>query len=122
MDWTIWKKRLALDGHIRTGRFVAPNFALELEPGFVAAARLNPSKRQVQSVGVGEIPAGALAPSAHKSNVSDSATIRRTISEVCAKVGNAGGKLGLLIPDVAARVALLQFAKLCRTIIDKLRP
>ncbi|HMD87384.1 MAG TPA: hypothetical protein VKO18_22070, partial [Terriglobia bacterium] len=112
MNWTRWKKRLGLEGHIHTGRFVAPTFALDLEPGFVAAARLNPSKRQVRSVGVRELPAGALVPSANKANVTDSKALRRTIAEVSERVGNVGGKLGLLIPDVAARVALLQFEAL----------
>jgi hypothetical protein len=112
MNWAIWKKRLGLDGHSHTGHFVAPTFALDLEPGFVAGARLNLSKRQVQSVGVRELPAGALAPSANKTNLTDSAVIRRTITEVCERVGNAGGRLGLLIPDVAVRVALMQFETL----------
>jgi hypothetical protein len=112
MDWNTWKKRLGWEGHTHTGRFVAPTFALDLEPGFVAAARLNPSRRQVQSVGIREFPPGALAPSANKSNVTDNAAIRRTIAEVSERVGNVGGRLGLLIPDVAARVALLQFETL----------
>jgi hypothetical protein len=85
---------------------------LDLEPGFVAAARLNPSKRRVQSVGVRELPAGVLAPSANKSNVTDNAVVRRTIAEVTERVGNRGGRVGLLIPDVAVRVALLQFETL----------
>ena len=112
MSWAIWKKRLGLGGHTHTGYFVAPRFALDLEPGFVAAARLNPSKRQVQSVGVRELPAGALVPSANKSNVTDNAVVRRTIAEVSERVGNVGGRMGLLIPDVAVRVALLQFETL----------
>ena len=88
VDWQTWKKRLGVGGHKHAGNFVAPTFALELESGFVAAARLNPSKRQVQSVGVRELPQGALAPSANKSNVTDSAVLRRTIAEVSEKVGN----------------------------------
>jgi hypothetical protein len=112
MNWATWKKRLGLEGHTHTGRFVAPTFALDLEAGFVVAARLNPSKRRVQSVGVRELPEGALAPSANKSNVTDSAAVRRTIAEVSERVGNVGGRLGLLIPDVAVRVALLQFETL----------
>ena len=106
------EKTLGLGGHTHAGHFVAPTFALDLEPGFVAAARLNPSKRQVQSVGVRELPAGALAPSANKSNVTDNAMVRRTIAEVSERVGNGGGRVGLLIPDVAVRVALLQFETL----------
>jgi hypothetical protein len=112
MDWTRWKKRLRVERHTHAGRFVTPTFALDLEPGFVAAARLSPSKREVRSVGLGELPAGVLAPSANKPNITDSKALRRTIAEVSEKVGNAGGKLGLLIPDVAARVALLQFETL----------
>jgi type IV pilus assembly protein PilM len=112
MSWATWKKRLGLDGHTHTGHFVAPTFALDVEPGFVAAARLSPSKRQVQSVGVHELPPGALAPSASKSNVTDVAVVRRSIAAVSEKVGNGGGRVGLLIPDAAARVALLQFETL----------
>ena len=112
MSWASWKKRLRLKRQTHTGHFVAPTFALDLEAGFVAAARLNPSKRQVQKVGVSEIPPGALVPSAHKPNVTDVAAVRRAIKEVSAKVGNGGGRAGLLIPDVAARVALLPFESL----------
>jgi hypothetical protein len=112
MNWESLKKRVGRHGQTHSGHFVAPTFALDLEPGFVAAARLNTSKRHVQSVGMRELPAGALTPSANKPNVTDIAAIRRTIAEVSEKVGNGGGKVGLLIPDVAARVALLQFETL----------
>ena len=103
---------MGLEGHTHAGHFVAPTFALDLESGFVAAARLNPSKRQVQSMGVRELPAGTLTPSANKSNIMDNAVVRRTIAEVTERVGSGGGRVGLLIPDVAVRVALLQFETL----------
>jgi hypothetical protein len=112
MNWNAWKKRLRLEGHVHTGHFVAPTFVVDMEPGFVAAARLNLSKRQVQSMGVRELPAGVLAPSANKSNLTDSAVVRQTINEVSERVGSGGGRVGLLIPDVAVRVALLQFETL----------
>ena len=112
MNWTSWKQRLGLGGHVHAGHFVAPNFVVDLEPGFVAAARLNPSKRQVQSMGVRELPFGALAPSPNKSNIADTSVVRQTIVEVSERVGNSGGRVGLLIPDVAVRVALLQFETL----------
>jgi hypothetical protein len=44
--------------------------------------------------------------------VRDNAAVRRFIADVTEKVGNGGGRLGLLIPDVAVRVALLQFETL----------
>ena len=112
MNWAALKNRLGLERHTHAGHFVAPSYALDLEPGFVAAARLSPSKRQVQSVGVRGLPAGALAPSANRPNVVDGPAVRSTIAEVSEIVGNGGGRVGLLIPDVAARVALLQFETL----------
>ena len=112
MDLTAWKKRLGVTGHKHSGTFVAPTFALDLEPGFIAAARLNLSKRHVQSVAARPLPLGALSPSPNKANLTDDKIVRSTIAEVCERVGNTGGRLGLLIPDVAARVALLQFETL----------
>ena len=112
MKWLDFKKRLDAGHRTRSGRFVAPKFAVNLEPGFVAAARLSSSKRLVQSVGMQDFPAGALAPSPNKSNIADMAAIRHSMDEVCKRVGHAGGRLGLLIPDVAARVALLSFETL----------
>jgi hypothetical protein len=112
MSLSDWKKRIGMTGVKSAGQFVAPTFALDLEPSFVAAARLRPSKRQVQSVGVRQLPPGTLVPSANKSNITDSAALQRTISEVSARVGNTGSKPGLLIPDVSVRVALLQFENL----------
>ena len=112
MNRSIFKKWLGLGGQKHAGHFVTPTFALELEPGFVAAARLNPAKRQVQSIGVQDLPPGVLVPSPNKTNVTDSATLRRVIGEVAKAVGSASGRVGLIIPDVAARVALLQFEAL----------
>ncbi len=112
MNWTKLKKRLGLSGGFQTAHFVAPTFAVDVQPGYVAAARLNPSKRIVQGVGMSELPAGALTPSANKSNLADLAAVRQTVARVIAKVGSGGSRLGLLIPDVVARVALLQFETL----------
>jgi hypothetical protein len=112
MNLASWKKRLGMTGQKHSGTFVAPTFALDLEPGFIAGARLNLSKRHVQSVAARPLPAGALSPSPNKANLTDDKIVRSTIAEVCERVGNTGGRLGLLIPDVAARVALLQFETL----------
>ena len=112
MDLSSLKKLLRWQGHVRSGTFVAPNFALDVEPGFVAAARLSPHKGQIQSVGARELPAGVLVPSANKSNLPDANLVRRALTEAGERVGISGGKVGLLIPDLAVRAALLQFETL----------
>ncbi len=112
MNWANLTKRLQIEGQTFTGSFVPASLGLELQPGFVAAARMSTSKHQVQSVGVRELPAGVLVPSPNKANLPNGSTIRKAISDVCERVGIGGGRLGLLIPDVSARVALLQFETL----------
>jgi hypothetical protein len=51
-------------------------------------------------------------PSPNKANFPNGAAVRQAVSEVCERVGNGGGRMGLLLPDVSARVALLQFETL----------
>ena len=112
MSWQSWKKRLGLEEQARPAHFRVPVVALEFEPGFVAGARLDAAARRVERVGVRELEAGALAPSPHKPNVTNEAALRRTIAEVTGLVGHGSERLGLLIPDVSVRVALLQFETL----------
>lgn len=109
MSWASWKKRLGLEGHVSSARFVMPTLALELEPGFVVGARLDGGSRRVQRVGLRELEAGALVPSPNKPNIANEEAVRSTVAGVAALLGNGGGRLGLLIPDVAVRVAVLQF-------------
>lgn len=108
----MWKSKLGVGAKAHSGTFVAPSFVLDLEPGFVAAARLSPSKKQILSVGVHGLPSGSLVASPNKSNFANSDTIHKAIADVSEKLGNTGGRLGLLIPDVSVRVALLQFETL----------
>jgi len=112
MSWQSWKKRLGLEEQARPAHFRVPVVALEFEPGFVAGARLDAAARRVERVGVRELEAGALVPSPHKPNVTNEAALRRTIAEVTGLVGHGSERLGLLIPDVSVRVALLQFETL----------
>jgi hypothetical protein len=104
-----WKKKFGLGVHARSAHFVMPTFALDLEPGFVAGARLDPHSRQVQRMGVRHLEEGALEPSPNKTNLNDGKAVRETVGEVAALIGNIGGRIGLLLPDVAVRVAVLQF-------------
>ncbi len=105
-------KRLRVDNQTYSGAFVAPTFGIEFQSGFIAAARMNSAKHEVLSVAVRELPDGVLAPSPNKANLPNPGAIRQAITEVCERVGNVGGRMGLLLPDVSARVALLQFETL----------
>ena len=89
--------------------FVLPALALEVEPGFVAGAWLDTRSHRVERAAVRELAPGALSPSPHKPNVADGTSVRAALEEVANLVGNPSGRIGLLIPDIAARVALLQF-------------
>jgi hypothetical protein len=112
MNFSNLTKRLRADSQTYSGTFVAPAFGIEFQAGFIAAARMNSPKHEVLSVGIRELADGVLAPSPNKANLSNGKAVRQAITEVCERVGNGGGRIGLLLPDVSARVALLQFETL----------
>jgi hypothetical protein len=115
MDWETLKKWVRPLGHARQARsapFVLPSVVVEVEPHFVAGARLDGAGRQIHKMGVRELNPGALVPVFHRPNFANEGTVRKAVSEVAAQVGNANGRLGLLLPDAAVRVATLRFETL----------
>jgi hypothetical protein len=112
MDWGTLKKRLRPGGQGSFAPFVLPSMVLEVEPNFVAGARLDVSSGQVRNMGVREVEAGALLPLPHRPNMANEAAVRRAVNEVVEKVGNGSGRLGLLLPDPSVRVATLDFETL----------
>ncbi len=108
-DLKNWKTRLRVGNRVRRAPFQIPTLALEMQPGFVAGARLNADTRCVERVGVRELEAGALNPSPNKPNVTNGVALRRTVGEVAGLFGNASERLGVLIPDLTARAVLLEF-------------
>lgn len=109
MNWHDLKKGLRLSNRSRLANFQVPPLVLELQPGFVAGAHLDTNSRLALRAGVHQLEVGAIAPSPNKPNVTNAAALQRTIEEVVREVGNGSDKLGLLIPDLSARVALLEF-------------
>jgi hypothetical protein len=85
---------------------------LDLQPGFVAGARLDRKSRQVRRVAVRQLEAGALEPLASRPNLAKQEVVRRAIREVLESVGDGRGRLGILLPDPAVRVAVLRFETL----------
>lgn len=112
MDWAGVKKRLGMGGASHSANFVLPTVALELQPEFIAGARLDGSANQVRAISVRELQPGLLSAQASRANLTDGATVRRAVNQVADTVGNGGGRLGLLLPDASVRVALLQFETL----------
>jgi hypothetical protein len=112
MNWDTVKSRLLPKTGGRTGSFVLPSVVLDLQPGFVAGARLDRKSRQVRRVAVRQLEAGALEPLAGRPNLAKQEVVRRAIGEVLETVGDGGGRLGILLPDPAVRVAVLRFETL----------
>lgn len=109
MNWEDLIRRLPLGKRRRLANFQLPPLVLELQPGFVTATRLDTNTRQVLRAAVHDLEIGAIVPSPNKPNVIDPAAVQQTIQEVVSRVGNGSDRLGLLIPDLSARVALLEF-------------
>lgn len=109
MNWDDLKKRLWLGRHRRLARFQLPPLVLELQPGFVTATRLDTNARQPLLARIHQIEVGTITPSANKPNVTKPAALHHAVEEVVSVVGNGSDRLGLLIPDLSARVAVLEF-------------
>ncbi len=104
------------NGHQPAGglaaRFVLPKVVYEIQPGFAMAARLDGRARQLRRLAVRQLEPHTIEPYAHRSNVSNAADLRAALQSLSQTVGNGGGSRGLLIPDGAARVAILDFETL----------
>jgi type IV pilus assembly protein PilM len=114
MNWETLKTRWLPHKQPRTGAFLMPSLALDIQPDFVAAALLDASKRQVRRVAVRQLESGALDPLSNRPNLAKQEVVRRAIQQVLEAVGTASGKLGVLLPDSSARVAILHFEALPR--------
>jgi hypothetical protein len=112
MSWEKLKARFQPPPHNVTGSFVLPSMVLEIEPEFVAAAKLEGSPRRVRRVGVRQLEAGSLVPLPNRSNIVKGEAVRQAVNEVASLVGNGGGRTGLLLPDAAVRVSILRFETL----------
>jgi hypothetical protein len=93
-------------------RFVLPKVVYEIQPGFAMAARLDGRARQLRRLAVRQLGPHTVEPYAHRSNVSDAGDLRVALQGLAQTVGTSGGATGLLIPDGAARIALLDFETL----------
>lgn len=113
MNWETVKSRLLPHrGGGRTGSFILPSVVFDMQPDFVAGARLDRSSRQVRRVAVRQLEAGALESLAGRPNLVKPEVVRKAIREILESIGDGGGRLGILLPDPAVRVAILHFETL----------
>jgi hypothetical protein len=112
MNWLRSKTSAGLAGGDAAARFVLPRVAYEVEPGFVVGARLDSHSRQLRRIAVRELEPHTVEPFAHRSNVSSPDNLRIALRSLANTVGNGNGSSGLLLPDGAVRVAILDFETL----------
>lgn len=83
-----------------------PAIAVEIAPGRVAAARLESGNVRAASK---PLAAAAVAASAVKPNLDDSKAIATQLRLLLESLGGLGTELTLLVPDLTARVSVLDF-------------
>lgn len=79
----------------------------EIAPDYVAAVRFQ--QRNVEAWAVRALPAGAVRPAPMADNVADHAAVQQALQQVVGAVGEGERGCVLLVPDLLARVALLDF-------------
>jgi hypothetical protein len=113
MNWGIGNRQKS--GARGTAGFVLPAVVLEVEPEFVAAARLDGSARAGRSVrhlGVRALDISTLTAHPSHSNVANADNLRQTVEDVLAAIGDVSSRVGLVVPDRVVRAGMLSFETL----------
>ena len=79
----------------------------EIATDYVAAARFQ--QNSVEAWAVQALPSGAVRPAPMAENIADLLTVQRALQQVVGAVGEGQRACVLLVPDLLARVALLEF-------------
>src|SRR5262245_37578646 len=88
-----------------------PDAAIEIAPDAVSIAAIGSrgSESTVHAYGSAELAAGAVTPALVGHNIVDRRAVVQALRTACERAGHRPGRAGLVIPDVAARVALVRF-------------
>jgi Tfp pilus assembly PilM family ATPase len=91
----------------------APGVAVEIAAGRVSGASLDWRGGQpvIAAHAVEPLPDGALVPALNATNTHDRASVATAINRVIEKLGRPR-RVGLVVPDVVAKVSLLKFEKI----------
>lgn len=112
MSWNPFHKLVRSARSGSAARFVLPKVVLEIEPDFVAGARLARGTHALRRLGIQELEAPCLRPGVHRPNLTDAEGLRAALRQVEAAAGSRNGSFGLLVPDGAVRMAFLSFQTL----------
>ena len=98
---------------------IAPNVAVEIAAGRVAAAALETRGGQpaISAYAVEPLPAAALLPSLTAANTHDRAAVMTALNRVLEHVGRPR-RIGLIVPDVVSKVSLVRFENVPPRIAD----
>lgn len=93
--------------------FSAPGdvpLVVEIAADYVAA--LHHRQGRVEAWAVRALPEGAVRPAPLSENIIDGAAVREALEHVVGAVGDGGRRCVLLVPDLLARVVILEFDQL----------
>jgi len=79
----------------------------EIAADYVAAVRYH--QRKVEAWALEPLPAGLVRPAPTAENLADPAAVQQALQQVVGAVADGQRRCVLLVPDLAARVALLEF-------------
>jgi type IV pilus assembly protein PilM len=115
MDWKSLKQRFSTVESVTTANFTLPPVLLEIQPDFVVAVRLVASGkrlREVRRIHVTPLAPAAVVPNPSHANIAKEDAVREVATSAITAIGNGGERLGLLLSDAVARVAVLSFETL----------
>lgn len=89
-----------------------PALLFEFQPEYILGARFSKSHRTVANIALGDLEAGALSPLLARPNLLHPEEVGGKVSAVAGVLGSDKGPIGLLLPDGAVRVSVLDFETL----------
>jgi hypothetical protein len=93
-------------------KFSLPATVFEFQPEYVLGARISRSFHRVANVALAELDADVLSPQLGRPNILRPEDLARRVAGVAKVLGGEKGPFGLLLPDGAVRVSVLEFETL----------
>ena len=89
-----------------------PALMFEFQPEYILGARFSKSHRTVANAALGDLEPGALLPLLARPNLLNPEEVGGKVAAVAGVLGSDKGPIGLLLPDGAVRVSVLDFETL----------